>query len=207
MRKLLKKIGANTKNDSGKLYLIVGLGNPGQKFNNNRHNVGFMVLDEIAKKLNTRYSRFQSNALFTTEEYHGNKLILVKPRTYMNLSGQPVKAFVKFYKIPLENLIITFDDADLPFEIIRLRPEGGSSGHQGMKSIIHNLGSEVFNRLRVGIGRPPGKLSTPDYVLKDFSKSEIELLPLILNRASDAVLMFVAEGIDAAMNKFNRKNS
>jgi PTH1 family peptidyl-tRNA hydrolase len=207
MRKLLNKLGERVSIESSKTYLIVGLGNPGNRYKNNRHNVGFMVLDEIAKKLNTQFSRIQSNALVTKGEYKGDRLILSKPRTYMNVSGQPIRSLVKFYKIPLENLIITFDDADLPFETIRVRPDGGSSGHKGMESIIHDLGSNHFNRLRVGIGRPPGKMKTPDYVLKDFSKNEMELLPMVLDRASDAVLMFVAEGIDAVMNKYNRTGS
>jgi PTH1 family peptidyl-tRNA hydrolase len=207
MNKLLRKFGDYISNESSETYLIVGLGNPGQKYKNNRHNVGFMVLDEIAKKLNIRFSRTQSNALITKGEYNGARLILAKPRTYMNASGRPIRTLLNFYKISLENLIIVFDDVDLPFETIRLRPEGGSSGHKGMTSIINDLGSENFNRLRVGIGRPPGKMNTPDYVLKDFSKSELELLPIILERASAAIFMLVAEGINAAMNKYNQTSS
>jgi PTH1 family peptidyl-tRNA hydrolase len=207
MKNLFEKFGKYISTEGSKNYLIVGLGNPGQKFKNNRHNVGFMVLDEIAKKLNTQFSRTQSNAVITKGEYNDDRLILAKPHTYMNASGRSIRSLLNFYKISLENLVVVFDDADLPFETIRLRPEGGSSGHQGMESIIHELGSKNFNRLRVGIGRPPGKMSTPDYVLKDFSKSEKEFLPLILDEASNAVLMLVAEGISTAMNRYNQKNS
>ncbi len=207
MKKLFKKIDDYKSNESNGTYLIVGLGNPGQKYRNNRHNVGFMVVDEIAKKLDTEFSQTQSNAVITKGEYKGDKLILAKPRTYMNSSGQPIRSLLKFYKISFEKLLIVFDDADLPFETMRLRPEGGSSGHKGMESIINVLGSKQFNRLRVGIGRPPGKISTPDYVLKDFSKCELDLLPMILEKASAAVFMFITEGIDTAMNIYNQTSS
>ena len=206
MKRLFRKNDGYISNESSDTYLIVGLGNPGQKYRNNRHNVGFMVLDEIAKKLNTKFSRTQSNALITKGEYNGEEILLVKPLTYMNSSGQPIRSLVNFYKISLEKLLIVFDDADLPFETIRLRPEGGSSGHKGMESTINILTSKQFNRLRVGIGRPPGKMSTPNYVLKDFSKRELEFLPMILERASAAIFMFVSEGIETAMNKYNQPN-
>jgi len=199
MQRLFDKIRKNRNP-----YLIVGLGNPGREYKNNRHNVGFMVVDEIAKKLGIEFSRMQSNAMVTKGDFNSDKIILVKPYSFMNVSGQPVRSLVRFYKIPLENLLVIFDDVDLPLGTIRLRPEGSSSGQKGMNSIIQQLGTQEFNRLRVGIGRPPGKMGTPDYVLHDFKQGEIEELSMILDRASEAALSFVAEGIISAMNNYNQ---
>ncbi|MDH5606554.1 MAG: aminoacyl-tRNA hydrolase, partial [Anaerolineae bacterium] len=137
-------------------YLLIGLGNPGRDFEMNRHNIGFMVISHIAKKIGLEFSRVKSNALITDGHYQGHKVILAKPRTFMNLSGQAVQSLLKFYKIPLENLLLIYDDADLEFETLRLRPEGGSAGQKGVKSVIQHLGTENFPRLRVGLGRPPG---------------------------------------------------
>ena len=186
-------------------YLIVGLGNPGRKYKNSRHNVGFMVLDEVARKLSFEFTRMQSKAMISKGSYSEKKIILAKPRTFMNLSGQSVASLSRFYKIPNKNLLIIFDDADLELDRIRLLLEGGSSGHKGMKSIIRDIGGQNFPRLRIGISRPTGKMSTPSYVLQDFSKEEVETLDFVLDHASDAVLKFIAEGIDSAMNVFNQK--
>jgi PTH1 family peptidyl-tRNA hydrolase len=122
----------------------------------------------------------------------------------MKLSGQAVGALLRFYKLPLEQMLVVYDDADLPLETIRMRPEGGSAGQKGVRSIIEQLGTETFPRLRIGIGRPPGKMKTPSYVLQNFSGDEKEALPFVLARATDAMLTFVTEGIDAAMNGYNR---
>jgi PTH1 family peptidyl-tRNA hydrolase len=122
----------------------------------------------------------------------------------MNKSGQAVSTLVRFYKIPFTNLLVAYDDVDLPFETIRLRPSGGSAGQKGMKSIIRQLGSQDFPRLRLGIGRPPGRMSTPDYVLQDFSQQESDVLPFVLDRAADAALTFINEGIEAAMTRYNQ---
>jgi len=206
MQKFIGKIGEFITPDPSKPFMVVGLGNPGRQYKNNRHNVGFMTLNEIARKLNIEFTRMKFNAMITKGEYSGNRIILAKPYSFMNVSGQPVGSLVRFHKIPLENLIIIFDDVDLPFGTIRLRPEGGSSGQKGMKSIIQQLGSEKFNRLRIGIGRPPGKMSTPNYVLKDFNKYEEEDLPFILDRASDAILMFLTDGINLTMSAYNQIN-
>ncbi len=184
-------------------YLIAGLGNPGREYRQNRHNVGFMVLDRLAESLNTNFSRLESKALVTKTTYNGIKLILVKPQTYMNLSGQPVSSLSRFYKIPYEQLLMVYDDVDLPFGTLRMRPEGGSGGQKGMKSIIERLGTQAFPRLRVGIGRPPGRMDAADYVLQNFSGSDQEFLPVILDQATQAVLDFVSQGIEVAMNKYN----
>jgi len=184
-------------------FLIVGLGNPGREYKDNRHSVGFMLVDRLTVRLNVRMSRLQAKALVTSSTYEGKKLILAKPQTYMNLSGQSIQGLAHFYKIPLENMIVAHDDLDLPFGTIRIRPGGGPGGQKGVASTIERLGSKDFPRLRIGIGRPPGRMDPADYVLQDFSKADLPLLSEILDRAADAVLAFVTEGLNAAMNKFN----
>ena len=188
---------------SNEPYLIVGLGNPGKAYAANRHNVGFMLLSRLAERLGETFSRVESRALLTKAVYQGRRLILVKPQTYMNASGSSVRSLLRFYKVPVQNLLVAFDDVDLPFETIRIRAEGGSGGQKGMQSIIDQLGSEAFPRLRIGIGRPPGRMEAADYVLQDFPKAERELLAITLDRAADAVLSFVADGLDKAMNLYN----
>jgi PTH1 family peptidyl-tRNA hydrolase len=183
--------------------LFVGLGNPGREYRNNRHNIGFMALDRLAGRLGINFSRLESKALITKTEYSGRRLILAKPQTFMNLSGQSVSSLVRFYKIPLENMLVAYDDVDLPFGTIRLRPGGGSAGHRGMGSVIERLGIENFPRLRMGVGRPPGHMEAADYVLQDFSRSEVETLPVILDNAVDAMLLCVTKGLVSAMNQFN----
>ncbi len=193
--------------DNSDIYLIAGLGNPGSDYKHSRHNVGFMVVNEIAKQLGVEFTRLQSQAMVTKGEHAGKRVILAKPRTFMNNSGQSVSALVRFYKVPQANILIIFDDADLPLETLRMRPEGGTSGQKGIKSVLQHLGTQEIPRLRVGIGRPPGKMQTPDYVLQDFSKTQQKALPFMLGRASDAALTFVAQGVVAAMNKYNRSES
>lgn len=187
-------------------FLIIGLGNPGRQYRGNRHNIGFMLMDRLAERLDTSFSRLESKALVTKSDFNGNKILLAKPQTYMNLSGQAVGALVKFYKIPLERIMVAYDEVDLPFGSIRLRPEGGSAGHKGMQSIIDRLGTKEFPRLRLGVGRPPGRGGAAAYVLRDFSNDEKEQLKIILEEAADAVFEFVSEGLDAAMNKYNGVN-
>ena len=186
-----------------KVFLIVGLGNPGREYRETRHNAGFMVLDRLAARLGESFSRLESHALVSKAIYQNNRLILAKPQTYMNASGQAVGGLARFYKVPLENFLVLYDDVDLPLGTLRLRPGGGSAGQKGMDSIIQRLGSEDFARLRVGIGRPPGQMEAGDYVLKHFSPSEAAILPQILDRAVDAILTFTAEGLEKAMNVFN----
>ncbi len=184
-------------------FLIVGLGNPGREYANNRHNVGFMMVDRLAERLGVTFTRAQLKAIITDTRYQGHKLILAKPQTYMNESGQAVASLLNFYKIPVENLIVAFDEMDLPLGEIRIRPKGGSSGQKGMKSIIQKLGHENFPRVRLGIGRPPGRIPAPDYLLQDFTFDEQTRLAPVLTDATDAVLTFVTEGLEIAMNRFN----
>ena len=185
--------------------MIAGLGNPGKEYAETRHNIGFMVLTRLSEKLGVEFTRLQNKAFVTKAEYNGQKLILVKPQTFMNNSGQAVSALMRFYKLPLENLLVIYDDVDLDFEVLRLRANGSSSGQKGMNSIIQQLGSEEIPRLRVGIGRPPGSMPTPNYVLQRFSKGQEEVLPFVIDRAVDAALDFVSLGIIEAMNRHNQK--
>jgi len=185
------------------IFLIVGLGNPGREYRKSRHNVGFMLLDRLAERLGCAFSRVESRALVAKGDYLENRLILVKPQTYMNLSGQAASSLLRFYKVPLENLLVIYDEVDLPLGILRLRPGGGSAGHKGMQSLIEKLGTQEFPRLRIGINRPPGRKEAADYVLQDFSKDEAQLMPEILDRVVDAVLTFVRAGIVEAMNLYN----
>jgi len=184
-------------------YLIIGLGNPGREYRETRHNVGFMLLDRLTVKLNARFTRLQSRALVASANYLERKIILAKPQTFMNLSGQSVQGLMHFYKLPLENLLIAHDDLDLPVGTIRLRPDGGSAGQKGMMSTIERLGTDEIPRLRLGIGRPPGQMQAPDYVLQDFSKADLTIISETLNRAVETALAWVTDGLEAAMNKYN----
>jgi PTH1 family peptidyl-tRNA hydrolase len=184
-------------------FLIVGLGNPGREYKDNRHNFGFMLVDRLTVRLNARMSRVQAKALVGSVNFENNKIILAKPQTYMNLSGQSIQGLAHFYKLPLENMIVAHDDLDLPFGTIRIRPGGGPGGQKGIASTIERLGSKDFRRLRMGIGRPPGRMDPPAYVLQNFPKADLPILSEILDHAADAVLAFVTEGLNAAMNKFN----
>lgn len=184
-------------------FLIVGLGNPGREYKDTRHNVGFMLIDRLSVRLNARLTRMQAKALVGSVNYEDDKLILAKPQTYMNLSGQSIQGLARFYKIPLENMIVAHDDLDLPFGTLRIRPGGGPGGQKGIASAIERLGTKDFRRLRIGIGRPPGRMDPADYVLQNFATSDAILLSEIIDRAADAVLTLIAEGLNAAMNKFN----
>jgi peptidyl-tRNA hydrolase, PTH1 family len=191
-------------------FLIVGLGNPGREYRETRHNVGFMLLDRLAVRLNARFTRLQSRALVASAihtprklEAAECKLILAKPQTFMNLSGQSVLGLIHFYKLPLTNLLVAHDDLDLPPGTIRIRPDGGSAGQKGMTSILDRLGTDDFPRLRLGIGRPPGQMQAPDFVLQEFSRADLTIISETLERATEAVLTFVTDGLEAAMNKYN----
>lgn len=184
-------------------YLIIGLGNPGREYKDNRHNIGFMLIDRLAVRIDARGIKLQSKAIVTSGFYEERKLILAKPQTYMNLSGQSVQGLLHFYKIPSENLMVAHDDLDLPLGTIRIRPGGGAGGQRGMASTIERLGTKDFPRLRLGIGRPPGRMDAADYVLQNFSRAEMLIVSETLDRAADAVLTFMTEGLNAAMNRFN----
>jgi PTH1 family peptidyl-tRNA hydrolase len=203
MSLMFGKIFKRQPQEGSSPFLVIGLGNPGRDYKNNRHNIGFMLADRLAARMGAAFGRLESKALVAKGEQDGQRVILAKPQTFMNLSGQAASSLVRFYKIPLENLLVAYDDVDLPFGVLRLRPGGGSAGQKGMASIIHSLGSEAFPRLRLGIGRPPGRMEASDYVLQNFSKDQQEQLDVILDRAADAAQVFVTQGLDAAMNLYN----
>lgn len=184
-------------------YLLIGLGNPGREYRDNRHNFGFMVIDRLIMRINAQGLKVQSKAIVTTGTYEGRRLILAKPQTYMNLSGQSIQGLANFYKVPVENILIAFDDLDLPYGTIRLRPGGGAGGQKGFASALEQLGTKEIARLRLGIGRPPGRMDPADYVLQNFSREEMKALSEIVDRAADAMLTFVVDGLNKAMNKYN----
>jgi len=192
---------------SNLLHILIGLGNPGRQYSATRHNVGFVLIDRLAIRLEARGMRLQSDALVTTALYEGKKILLAKPQTYMNLSGRSVQGLARFYKVPLEHLLVAHDDLDLPLGALRLRPGGGPGGQKGVASAIETLGSKDFSRLRIGIGRPPGRMDPAAYVLQEFSRDEADVVSEALEKAAEAALAFVVDGIQSAMNRFNRGNA
>ena len=184
-------------------YLIVGLGNPGREYRETRHNVGFMLVDRLCAGMGTKIGKVQSKALMGTGQYAGHKVILAKPQTYMNLSGQAVSGLMRFYKVPVTNFLVAYDDLDLPLGTLRIRPAGGSAGQKGIGSIIEQLGTGDFARMRIGIGRPPGQMDAATYVLQKFTTQEQEIIDLTLDRAVKAAQVFVERGLETAMNLFN----
>ena len=183
--------------------LIVGLGNPGPRYAANRHNAGFRCLERLAVGHGLAFDKRQKQARVALGDIRGWRVILAKPQTFMNESGRAVAPLARFYKVGLERLLVVYDDLDLPLGTLRLRPEGGSGGHKGMRSIIEHLGSQDFPRLRIGIGRPPGQMDPAAYVLQDFSAAEKILLEETLERAVTAIETWLCEGIEAAMGQYN----
>ena len=186
-----------------KTIMVAGLGNPGREYRETRHNIGFMVVDRLSEKYKIALTRVQNKAIIGSGVVGDNKVILVKPQTYMNLSGKAVVALIRFYKIEITNLIVVHDDVDLPFSTIRLRPGGGSAGQKGVASIIEQLGTQDFARLRMGIGRPPGQMDAATYVLQTFSGTDKVLLSEFLERATEALDCYIKEGLESAMNRYN----
>lgn len=184
-------------------YLIAGLGNPGRQYRNTRHNAGFILIDFLVTEFKTRMSKMQSNAMTATFDNGDAKVILAKPQTFMNLSGQSVAALVRFYKIPLEHILIAHDDIDLPIGTLRIRPGGGSGGQKGLASTIERLGTQDFPRLRIGIGRPSGTQEAAGYVLQEFSSGDLKILQQVFPQAVLAVKAFIEVGLDEAMNRYN----
>lgn len=184
--------------------IIVGLGNPGKQYANNRHNAGFMVVDRLAERHGLTFARMMHKGLLALGEIEGCKVALVKPQTFMNLSGESVAPIVKFYKSEPSDLLVVYDELDLPAGQLRMRPKGGSGGHNGMKSIIARLGSEDFPRLRVGVGRPPGRRDPKDFLLDDFTRDELAALEPAFDRAVEGIRRWLSTDIDHAMNFVNR---
>ena len=184
-------------------FLIVGLGNPGREYRLNRHNIGFRAVDRFAQVMGITLGNVRNKALIGHGQMGEVRVILVKPQTFMNLSGQSVAPLLRFYKIPQEKMLVIYDDLDLSLGTLRLRENGGSAGHKGMTSIIEQLGSNDFPRLRLGIGRPAGRMLVEDYVLQNFTENEEELLGSLLDRSAEAVDAFIKNDVNAAMTQFN----
>lgn len=185
-------------------WLVAGLGNPGRKYSGTRHNIGFMVIDELRRRMPPAQPRRRFDAeIFETSVPMG-RLILLKPMTFMNLSGNAIGPAAHWYKVPLERLLIIYDDLDLPFGHLRLRPSGSSGGHNGLTSVIQRFGTERIPRLRIGIGRPEGG-SSISYVLTRFGPDEERALKQIIKTTADAVVTWQREGMAAAMNMYNRR--
>ena len=185
------------------MYLIVGLGNPEKDYSNTRHNMGFDVINEITKITGIKVLKSKFDALYGMGEINSRKVILVKPQTYMNLSGESIIKFKKFYKISNKNIIVIYDDIDLKIGDIRLKPKGSSGTHNGMKSVIENLKTEDFIRIRIGIGAPENKEDMINYVIGAIPKREKEILDISVKKAAKSVIEILENGIDIAMNKFN----
>ena len=188
-----------------KKFLIVGLGNPGEKFANQRHNIGFMVIDAISQEYGLSFSNHKHQSMIAQFRLNTNKIILLKPQTFMNLSGNAVNAIMKYYDIPKSNTLIVFDDLDLPLGTIRLRKSGSASGHNGMNSIITILKSKLIPRLRIGLGRPPKNIPPKNYVLQSFSRDEKRIIDELLPKTIALIETMILQGIDIAMNKYNTR--
>jgi PTH1 family peptidyl-tRNA hydrolase len=184
-------------------WLIVGLGNPGLEYARNRHNLGFLVADELAERVGARFKRDRSRAQLATGRLTGTPVVLAKPMTFMNASGRPVAALRAFYKVPGDRIVVIHDELDIPFGDIRLKLGGGDNGHNGLRSVSGALGSREYYRIRIGIGRPPGRMDPADFVLRDFSPAERDAVPLILSRSADAAEVLVERGLAVAQNDFH----
>ena len=187
------------------LCLIVGLGNPGRQYRNNRHNAGFLLIDRIAREFNLRLETQRFESLVASGTHAGRRFMLAKPQTYVNETGRAVAGLVRFHRVEYPNLLVAFDDLDLELGSLRMRPFGGSSGHRGMRSLINHLGDQGFPRLRIGIGRPPGRLEPAGYVLSNFASDELELVSETLDRALGCVRRFLEAGIEKAMTDCNTR--
>lgn len=185
------------------MNLIVGLGNPGKAYANNRHNIGFRCINKLAKVHGIPLAQRGPQAQFGIGQIAGREVVLAKPRTFMNLSGKSVKLLMQRFQVTPDDALIIHDDLDLPLGKIRLYPAGGSGGHKGVDSIITQLGSQDFPRIRVGIGRPQGYEDAADYVLSDFSQEERVVIEGTIVRVAEVILCLLREGVVAAMNKYN----
>lgn len=185
------------------MYLIVGLGNPEPEYSQTRHNMGFDVINKIANKYEIDISRSKFNGQFGSGIIENEKIILLKPQTFMNLSGQCIKPFADFYKIPTENILVIYDDMDVEVGEIKVRKKGGPGTHNGAKSVVHELVNENFPRIRVGIGKPVDEYDAIDYVIGKLEEDTYEKLGVGIEKAVEATMEFLKNGIDSAMNKYN----
>ena len=185
------------------MYLIIGLGNPEEEYRKTRHNMGFNAINKIAEQYGIKVNKSKFQGLYESAIIEGKKVMLIKPQTYMNLSGECIKQFVDFYKIPNEDILVIYDDMDIEPGKIKIRKKGGAGGHNGMKSIIKILGTEEFARIRTGIGRPEHSGDEINYVIGAIPEEEIPKLQEGVEKAKEAVIEILKNGIDSAMNKLN----
>ena len=189
------------------MYVVVGLGNPGKDYTNTRHNVGFNTVDLIGKRNSINLNKIKFNSIYGEGNIGGEKILLVKPQTYMNNSGTSVRDISQYYKIPIENIIVIVDDIDIDFSSVKLRAKGSAGSHNGLKSIINHLQKEEFPRVKVGIGKKYENQDLADFVLSRFSKDEQVDIDMSVITAAEAVESIIKDGIDTAMNKYNKKTN
>lgn len=185
------------------MWLIVGLGNPGERYDRTRHNIGFMAVDHLAQRIGASFKSGRANCLLAEGSLEGQRVALAKPQTFMNLSGNSVSLLRSWYKLETQRILVIYDDLDLPFAKLRLRENGSAGTHNGMRSLVAQLATSQFPRLRIGIDRPPGKMDAADYVLARFSRDEEAVMPTLLDTVADACQLIVRQGMTAAMNRYN----
>lgn len=201
--------GRDSVTDSSPVWLVVGLGNPGPSYAGHRHNIGYLVTDELATRMSARFRAHKSGRAEVVEGRLGTpgtpgpRVILMRGRGYMNESGGPVKQLAGFYKVPPERIVAIHDELDIPFDTMRIKLGGGDNGHNGLRSMRSSLGTGDFYRVRVGIGRPPGRQDVADFVLSNYSPAEKKILPFQVDTAADAVESLVTEGLERTQQQFN----
>jgi PTH1 family peptidyl-tRNA hydrolase len=194
---------ASSPQSPAERWLVVGLGNPGPEYAGNRHNAGFMVLDELAARAGGRFKAHKSRAEVVEGRLAGVPAVLAKPLSFMNLSGGPVKALADFYKVAPERVIVVHDELDIPYGALRAKVGGGDNGHNGLKSITKSLATKDYPRIRFGIGRPPGRMDPATFVLRDFATAERKDLPFLVDRAADMVESLMTSGLETTQNRFH----
>jgi PTH1 family peptidyl-tRNA hydrolase len=207
--RLFHRKGRDSVTDSSPVWLVVGLGNPGPSYAGHRHNIGYLVTDELARRMGSSFRAHKSGRADVVEGRLGTpglpgpRVVLMRGRGYMNESGGPVKQLAGFYKVPAERIIAIHDELDIPFDTMRIKLGGGDNGHNGLRSLRSSLGTGDFHRVRVGIGRPPGRQSVSDFVLSDYSSTERKVLPFQVDKAADAVESLVTDGLERTQQQFN----
>lgn len=187
------------------IFVVVGLGNPGKQYEQTKHNVGFLVIDKLAEKYQIPMTKFQYKAFVGSGTIKNKKVFLVKPQTFMNLSGESVREIVNFYKVPQERFVVIYDDTSLPMGQIRLREKGSHGGHNGIRNIIQLMGTDVFGRIKVGIGEKPNGWDLADYVLAKFEQNDLPLMENGMDKATEAVEWILSRGMQDAMNRMNQR--
>ncbi|NLY21285.1 MAG: aminoacyl-tRNA hydrolase [Tissierellia bacterium] len=189
------------------MYAIFGLGNPGKKYENTRHNIGFNVIDELAKRSGVELNKIKFKSVYQEVFIGGEKVLLVKPQTFMNNSGQAVRELVDFYKLDSDEIVVIYDDIDIDFSALRIKAKGSAGTHNGMKSIINHLQSDAFTRLKIGVGKKDARMDLADFVLSRFSKDEQDDIDIAIKYAADAVEDIVVNGVEHSMNNYNGKKT